>query len=248
MKIGPCKLCDETKHLVRAHIIPDVYYRPVLRTGPALRLSDSLHEHPSTIRTGDYDDELLCERCEATFSEPERYVKTLFQDHDWSKQVYDWSIGDVGVLLPEFDYVKLKRFCLGLAWKASATTRTFFCSAKLGPREHQLRTMVRAGLAGAPDEFATFVMRFRPSATNEGPIDASQLILSPAHHRMLGYKFVRFYLGAFSVSVKVDSRPLPERLLRCCVAPNEPLCIVLRDFWGSNVHKHVRRIAGKHPG
>jgi hypothetical protein len=118
-KGGTCKLCGQSAKLIKAHIAPNSFYQPCLSAqGHALLLRTE--GYTSTLSTGIYDPELVCEKCERLFSPWDSYAKELLLDFDWGAAI--WSdLTSPGVVKEQYDYPKLKLFFLSITWRMAAT-------------------------------------------------------------------------------------------------------------------------------
>jgi hypothetical protein len=64
-----CKLCGADTRLVKAHIIPEAFYRDIKdqRDAPLRMLGTDADEYVRRSQTGEYDGEIVCRDCEDLF-------------------------------------------------------------------------------------------------------------------------------------------------------------------------------------
>ena len=74
-----CRLCFSAKKLVKAHVIPEAFFR-VLRNGSEspLIVSGSAKFYPKRSPIGVYDQYILCEECEKKFGVVDDYGIKVF--------------------------------------------------------------------------------------------------------------------------------------------------------------------------
>src|ERR1700730_17834510 len=76
MKKGLCRLCDQTKDLIKAHGIPRSFFKEFKEGYPHavfFDVSESANKEALCVQAGVYDQGILCAACEAKFSEFDRY-------------------------------------------------------------------------------------------------------------------------------------------------------------------------------
>jgi hypothetical protein len=74
--IGVCRLCDQTKRLIKAHIIPRKFFEGIKDTekyAVQINANKALKESGTFYQAGVYDTEILCEECERRFSDLDGY-------------------------------------------------------------------------------------------------------------------------------------------------------------------------------
>src|SRR6202521_4424365 len=80
-----CRLCEQERRLVRAHAIPEAFFR-VLRSGgeTPLLVSNTGNSFPRRAPIGVYDEGMLCDECERKFGDVDSYAAqvllTSFQE------------------------------------------------------------------------------------------------------------------------------------------------------------------------
>lgn len=219
-----CKLCNQERSLVRAHVIPEGFFR-LLRNGneSPILLTNIEGEYQRRSPIGEYDTTILCEICEQRFGPWDDYAQQfLLQSFD--EDLYILHNGTkVALKIPIFDYHKLKLFFESLLWRASVSTREFYKKVRTGPFEDQLRGRIISEEPGDAETFAVTLAKFEHGL--------GTAILDPHPDRPLnGINYMRFYLGGFIAYIKLDRRPAPDFLGQFKMSPNEPLIIILRDL------------------
>ena len=114
-----CKGCNKKVKLVKAHIIPESFFRYLREDENTLKLVPTDKDHyVKKAPIGIYDKEILCGECEAVFQDVDEYAaKLMLNDQNMSK-LHDK--GDVvGYNLKDIDYQKLKLFVMSILWRAS---------------------------------------------------------------------------------------------------------------------------------
>lgn len=229
----PCKLCGANRELVKAHIVPEAFFR--VGRGPgdtALIMASSDPETPPKRRPiGVYDPELVCGECENRFQGWDAYAADLFinrLDEIFTPRVVD---GDtIGFVANDVDYPRLKLFIISLLWRASASTQEFFGQVRLGPYEEHARAAVVSANPGMPQDFGTVFSRWVAPPDLQGLTNAH---MSPFRERWNGINMIRMYLGQVVAYVKVDQRPFTEPFVRALLRPQQPLCLMARAIHGS---------------
>jgi hypothetical protein len=232
-----CKLCNQDRDLIKAHIIPRSLYKPLLEEGKPLSvLSSSPATHPQKSRIGFYDTEILCQECERIFSPWDDYAqKTLLSEPKQGD--YFIHNGQKLAFKMEIDYVKLKLFFISLLWRAGISNLYFFKKIQIAPFEDQLKEMILKGDPGNPETFAIALAKF-----NE-PLGT--IMLDPHNGRFKdeGINYCRFYLAGYVAFIKTDKRPYPDRLKEIILSSDRPLYVILRDLRNSKEFPLMRKVA-----
>lgn len=87
-----CQYCGEDKKLIKAHIIPESFFKPLRADNgdvPYL-MTDLQGEFPKKSPIGVYDKTILCRDCEDQFAQWDEYgFKTLVDGEKQLKPLYD---------------------------------------------------------------------------------------------------------------------------------------------------------------
>lgn len=228
-----CKLCGETRRLVRAHIIPESFFRDAQIGEEALHLIGG--PNPRYARRspiGVYDKNLVCAFCERLFGPWDTYAADLLinrRNAAFKPLLIDGRMVPAQVADP-YDYEKLRMFVLSLLWRAGASSQPFFRRITLPVRIERLRDLIRNGDLGRQSEFRTVFARWELDA--KWP--ESGLIADPYEYRSnQGPRMLRAYLGVFTVDVQVDDMPPVPAHEHVCMARDRPLYSLLRPLRGS---------------
>ncbi len=233
MKVMQCKLCQQEKKLIRAHIIPEAFFKP-LQDGRLAPEMLKQGEYPKRIPIGIYDTTILCEECERIFSPWDDYAQELLL-REFEEQEYYYINGKkVAILRADVDYRKLKLFFLSLVWRASVSSHDFFKKLDVRSFEHDLRQHILTNDPGDSDAFAVSLAKF------EHPLGTG--ILDPRKDRWDGINYVRFYLGGYVAYIKMDRRPAPIIPGSFRLVPGQPFLVLLRDLNRSKELPLIRKI------
>lgn len=169
-----CRLCDERKDLLRSHIVPEFFYKPVYDRKHRLhttRLDTQLSRTPP-LQKG-LRERLLCRECEQKFGRLESYGRGILYGSRTSaalepylatpnRQVGGlsipyrtnpigfWTTG--GIVLNDVDYQTVRLFGLSLLWRMAIASHMMWQNIQLGPYESIIRTMLTTDDAEQPDQ------------------------------------------------------------------------------------------------
>lgn len=233
---SPCSLCLQEKKLIKAHIIPEGFFRPLRSEGLAPEMhSNSPGSYPKRMPIGVYDPSILCAECDQKMAPWDDYAqKILLQQFSVARNVVQQG-QTVAWIIENFDYRKLKLFFISLLWRASVSQEDFYKRIYVGPFEDQLRTMILNGEPGSSQDFAVILARF-------GDSDITAM-LDPHRERFESVPFVRFYLTGFLAYIKVDQRPTPSLFADYCMRENAPLIVLSRNLHNSPDGLVMRNLA-----
>lgn len=233
-----CKLCNQNKKLIKAHIIPGSFFK-LLRTS---KLSPEMHTntsgiHPKRSPTGIYDKGILCEQCEMKFDTWDNHAqKVLLKDFSEDLAIYENKI-KAGYKISNLDYKLLKLFFISLLWRASVSTHEFYHRVSAGPFEEKLKQMILEDNPGSSDMFSVTLSKFSDPRIVE--------MLDPDRFKCHGLNYYRFYIAGYVAYIKVDKRPPVDYMDRFKLKPNEPLLVILRDLHRSKDGAVMKKIKEK---
>jgi len=229
-----CKLCDQTKPLIDAHVIPKSFHRiyPTDKQ-PSRLFTNAVGEYNSTIPKGVYDKTIVCEDCERTFSTWDDYANKLFIESWDSFKSIDSEGKEEGYYLEHYDYKKLKLFFMSVLWRATVSSHIMFRNIDLGPKEPRLRKAIQNSDAGDVDFFGVVLQAF--NETNIG-------ILNPHPQRFDGLRYYRFYMSHIIAYIKVDSQPFGNQFRSIALGAEKQLLIVSKNFRNSPERKIMRNM------
>jgi hypothetical protein len=234
-----CKLCGLNAKLVKAHIIPKSFWE--IQVGQPLQMLTNIQgEFPRRSNIGVYDNTIICQACERSFSNYDNHsAKVFLSKNSRLKPIRD-AMGNLLALLAEnIDYSLMKLFDVSVLWRAAASSHRFFEKVQIGTKFfEQARRMLVDRNPGDAQEFGMFFARWK--ADEHEPI-----LMDPFRERFGGVNFYRFYLGRVLIYIKVDQRKVPEAFERLVLRPGAPAVLVCRDLQRSKELPLMRRIAWK---
>jgi hypothetical protein len=207
MKTGICKLCNQTKPLLKkSHIIPDFFYvqaglynekHQIHKISVQRFIKD---KKVSFIPTGVYEGGMLCETCDNDLlGGLETYGrKVLFgglkpNEEIACKNFRNRNDGFEYSICENVDYKKFKLFLLSILWRAAISTNTVFNDVDLSENHVEiLRSMLFEMNPGQYNDFPIITMS--NVKNNSIPSDLiGQPIKSEIHERIL----ITFLLSDF---------------------------------------------------
>ena len=227
-----CRLCEKEKKLIKAHAIPEAFFR-LLRKGetPPKLMTNIAGIHPKKSPIGVYDTGILCRECEDKFESWDDYgIKVLINEIDTFKPIKDGS-EIVAYYQDKYDYEKLKLFFISILWRASVSTQSFYSKVNLGPWEEIAKKHILDENSGNGHEFSTVLSLF---ISKSGRDKLAKTMLDPYMERWEHVNAYRVYLAGVVAYIKVDKRHLPNSLSPLILRKGKPLHIVCRDFESSN--------------
>jgi hypothetical protein len=228
-----CRFCGTKKYLIKAHVIPEAFFRPLRVDGETpLIVTEAPGIFPKKAPIGVYDKELLCDSCETKFSPADSYgvdvLLTRFDQHFSPLQHESRTVGYEGVTV---DKIRLLEFLVSILWRASASDHDFFKTVRLGVHESMAKNTLFASPTLIPSLFDAVLSRWSEAGHNETPTTA---LLSPHHEKWDSVNSYRLYLGAVVAYIKVDHRPFSEPLASQSLQSPGPCRLILRELRGSN--------------
>ena len=217
-----CRLCQTEQRLIKAHIIPEGFFRSIGDPSETLEIyTNKPGTYPKRAPIGVYDKSILCRACDNVFSSWEKHAQdVLLRDFSDETAMYRGR-EKIGWTINTFNYRLLKLFFVSVLWRASVSTHVFHQRISTGPFEGNLRAMILAAEPGDPETFAVTLARFDEPAYTA--------MLDPHPQRFDGIRYCQFYLAGFVVYVKVDRRPSPDSLATFILRPDVPITVLLRS-------------------
>lgn len=212
---GDCKLCRQSRPLLRSHVLPEFLYKdtgvydPKHRFVHVPKLGSS--EKPKMEQQG-FRERLLCKCCEGHLSKFENYAKQVVADMQVSSvptHTSNPTPADATVI-SGVDYTKFKLFLMSLVWRSGTAGGGMWEAVNLGPHEEKLRKMILAKDAGRPAEYGWLVVRRSdvPQPFKKGLIAPTRLRSAGGHNC---YFFVFAGMG-WRVWVSGHTSQLPSQL------------------------------------
>jgi hypothetical protein len=206
-----CPFCTKPGEKVRAHIIPEAFFRDISEEGHVLRQRE-IGNHPKRIPVGIYDENVWCKSCENKFSHLDNYAIAILRE-PLEKFIALPHAYELEIEKPE----SIKLFFISLLWRASISRQRVFEQVSIGPYEEIAKELLESNSLGSLDQFSTIISC---SGADE------KLIAESVPIRHSGVKFYRFYLGRFMVDIKVDKQPIPKKLLIAVIGHKKTLSIL----------------------
>ncbi len=233
-----CRLCNRDRKLIKAHVIPEAFFRSLRSGGKAPEIhTNTKGAYPKRAPIGVYDRTILCGECDGCFSPWDDHAQqVLIRDFSEALPLYDES-RKVAYRIQRFNYNLLKLFFLSLLWRASVSNHKFYRRISVGPYEEILRGMLLTEDPGTAEKFAVTLARFSdPQFTG---------MLDPHAERYEGVNYCRFYLTGFVAYIKVDRRPPPSFLRDFVISEDSQITVILRDLHESKDGAVMKAIARK---
>jgi hypothetical protein len=231
-----CRYCCKERKLIKAHIIPEGFFRRMRDGSDDLRLlSENQRDYPKRAPVGVYDATILCEDCELLFRDWDDYAQKLLGSEPKDARVVSQEGTVVGYEIPQYRYDLLKLFFISVLWRASVSIHEFYRKVNLGPYEGIAKRLLDVRDPGAAQEFAVILAKFDDHSFAEA-------MFGPFREKVHGITYYRFYLAWYVAYIKTDGRSAPKEFLDCLLAPEGPLRIILRDLRQSPELPRMHRI------
>lgn len=227
-----CRLCGREGKLVKAHAIPEAFFRK-LREGkqnPILVSGSSGRTKRSPI--GVYDDGILCALCEGKFGLLDSYGVDVIQNRidDWFKPVH--ANGQPAAFQAEqVDQDRLLRFLVATLWRASVSTHSFYKRVALGPYEGEAADVVTSPNEPLSSSFGAVLSRWYVDQDSALALGG---LMDPFAERWAGVNAYRVYLGEVTAYVKVDKRAFEPELARLALGATNTTTLVTRELGKSS--------------
>jgi hypothetical protein len=228
-----CRLCSSAVASVKAHIIPEAFFRQLKKPGDiSVIVSSTLGTYRSQAPIGPYDKEILCKACESKFEDLDDYgSKVLLAKF---KQIFKPITEDGAVVAFrsfEVDQDKLLRFLVSILWRASVSTRSFFACVELGPFEELAKKMILSPACPISDVFSAVLFGWRDQTSDE--------IVGPWREKWEDVNSYRLYMGQINAFIKVDQRPFKGPFKKYGLPSDQGTVVWQRIYAGSDDQKHV---------
>jgi len=163
-----CRLCNQDKKLIKAHIYPAFFYKNLGLYSPDLKGQGRVHKaiisdnniyySKKGLPEGLYDPFILCQACDNYFNEEfENYANNVLFDNTNSNKVKLIADGIELATFTGIDYTKFKLFMLSVFWRASISNK--FPEIKLCSNDEEvLRSMFITKDAKEEDEYGVLLL------------------------------------------------------------------------------------------
>lgn len=226
-----CKLCGQTKTLIKAHCIPKAFFVSLKdNTEEPLLVVQKGVSYAKRSQIGPYDKTILCGECEKVFQEWDDYGQnTLIKDRGKAQEI---MFGTFPVLKFEnVDYNKLKMFVIAVFWRAGISNEPYYEKITLGPFEEKLRKMIKNADPGKPEDFSFFLFCLKDTDP--------KVAVSPQFAVYDRINYVVFFLDKYVLRIKSDSRPSPVCFEHLTFQPGNDLYVLKRDLFREINKKEV---------
>jgi hypothetical protein len=241
-----CKFCGEEKPLIKAHIFPQQFHKPITCAEKKhhVVIADAL-DKPGILQSGSVDKTILCEKCDnEVIGKWDKYATEFFRQQDtWDKTTISGDDGPIVVYIVEdFDYAPLKLFFISLLWRASVSSLGVYNGVKLGAYEIKAWKMMKTGDPGTENDFGVAMFKLTESQRYTKPPTSGGIHQSIAGPQLIRENNINMYRTAFlgtSTIIKVDRRKMPDFMDYLCLSPSQPLRIMEIEFDGGWEHRYL---------
>lgn len=230
-----CKLCNQDHKLIKAHVIPESFFRP-LRAEEKSPLLISAGNYIKRAPIGVYDKTILCEACEKRFGTWDDYAQSLLLQDFQNAHTLKNGNDIYGYVFDNFDYDKLKLFFISVLWRASISTLKFYENVQLNVFEEVAKDHIQNNNPGTIDDFSVMLAYF-------DELEGRRIILNPQQTRIENVNYYQFYLTGFIAYIKVDKRQTLGHQRKFIMSQGSELPIVRRPFDSSDERKLLSRMA-----
>jgi len=139
-----CKWCNgDFSKLAKSHIIPQAFVNPDRKNNRRLVSADKLNRR---VRTGSWDDSILCAKCESDYNDIDSKASDILLNN-FSKLCIPFGnkIDDIAFQLGGQYKKDLKRFLIYTLWKCSVSQREEFRNVNLGVFEDRIKQDIISG-------------------------------------------------------------------------------------------------------
>lgn len=219
----------------KSHVIPRSVMMAHADQQDIPRLIGSGGGHPKRLRTGVYDETILCHECEKVFGPWDDYGKRFLLDMPASSHFLgtDAEYSQVDGI----DYDRLKLFFVSVLWRASVSTHPFYSRVRLGPHEARIRAMLLTRSPGSADDYSVLLERFIY------PPEAIPTLGPEPCGRIEGRRFYRLLMNGVVAKIKVDQARCPTSLQDFVLSPGRPAYFLHKEYKGSVEHRRMARAA-----
>lgn len=225
-----CRLCSTDQKLIRAHVIPEAFFRVhrVHGEAPPVLLSNTQGHYPKRAPIGVYDEGILCRACEDKFQAlDDNGASVLLNRFDDFFHPIEEHGHIVAYESSDVDQTQLLRFLVSVLWRASVSTHNFYRRVQLGPYESAAAAAINNPHQPVSRVFAAVLWRWRTTGENDG---AANAMLDPSRERLLGINAYRLYLGRMVTVIKVSTQEFSSPLSTLALGSGPLLRILTRDF------------------
>ncbi|MGK5070457.1 hypothetical protein [Janthinobacterium sp. RT4P48] len=208
-----CNFCGNSGFGVKAHVIPEAFFRDIVDDGLMLKQRE-LGKFPKKSPVGPYDSSIWCQQCEKDYGNWDdvaiRLLRTPMAEFINQEGRYELEV-------EKEDLLSLRLFFISMLWRASNSNQHLYRRISIGPHEEIAKSILTSRSIENTNQFST-------TLTYSG-FD-SKIILEPVPVKHDGINYIRFFLGKFIAEIKVDQRPVSNKIELTVIGKNKNLCIL----------------------
>lgn len=242
-----CKLCDQSKNLIKAHIIPKWAFNYIKEDNHFFQVSGMAKKsgdlNSRKIQDGYKDTSILCKKCDGDIIGPyDTYAKKFF-DQDFLPKIkrvnHSSGKGVSHIHINDFDYIKLKLFLLSVLWRASISTLDHFSAVQLGKYEDRIKSMILNGSITDDNIFQIGLATWESPKTGFG---YEKAILSPLKRKFGAAKGYSIIMAGFEVLIKVGKANSSMHIEGLNIVHPNGFHVLVTDFESSTIGKLTKKI------
>ena len=223
-----CRMCGMQRPLIKAHVIPEAFFRPLRDGEQAPKIFSAGKEPPKKSPIGIYDETILCKECETKFDAIDSYGTAVFlSDFHRHFSLVQHADGVHAFESESVDQTRLLRFLIAVLWRASVSTHPFYRAVELGPFERPAVATIQHPHQPIPPLFSALLARWLSTPDLEY---ASKSIGSPGKQRIDGANVYRFHLGQVVALIRASKTPFLDARARLSVGAQEKLFLIGPSF------------------
>ena len=224
-----CRLCGNAGKFVKAHIIPEAFFRVLRKDGSVpLLVTGTPNQFPKRSPIGVYDEGILCVTCEPKFDRFDHYgVETLLVRLDEIFQPISHQGNIIAYQAAGVDQKLLLQFLLATMWRASVSTHSFYRRVNLGPFEEIARRAILEPDEPVPRAFSAILSRW---TIEEQHHQSAGGLMDPFRERWDGINAYRFYFGHVVAYIKADKQDFADPLRSLTLQNGPNVSMVTRSF------------------
>lgn len=233
-----CRLCQQSKPLLRSHIIPEFMHKTMYDSahrffGLSGNVSRKVKIHQKGMR-----EPLLCRDCEQQFGRYEKYANGIF----FGGQTYEIGRSENLILLSKLEYGPLKLFLMSLLWRMAVTSVDALKGIELGAHEENLRQLLLNENPGDPMTYPCLIT----AVMHEG-VHVPDMIVRPGLGEIEGHRVWSFVAAGFLFSFVASRNGSPEGMDRAVLRPDGTMSIVVRELRSiPGLHDYLCEIGQAH--
>ena len=179
-----CKSCGNKRKLIKAHAIPEAFFREINDDGVApLLISGRLGVFPKRSPIGIYDKTILCSECEGLFDAIDSYaIDVLLRRFNTLFNPYPAVGKPVAFLSEDTNSSRILQFLVAVLWRASVSSHDFYSKVDLGAHLPEAHAAIRA----VPEKVSTIFDAVLSKWKEGSDATPTTAMLDPAPERWNG--------------------------------------------------------------